>query len=95
MLGWLGLALADSGDRAAARAILDRLRAMPPGVYVPPSSYAWIHLGLDDIDEFFERMDQAIDDRDHLIMAIKTYPFLDRVRSDPRFAALLHRMNLS
>jgi TolB-like protein/tetratricopeptide (TPR) repeat protein len=94
MLGWLGLALADSGDRAAARAILDRLRTMPPGVYVPPSSYAWIHLGLDEIDEFFRRMDQAIEDRDHLIMAIKTYPFLDRVRDDCRYAALLHRMNL-
>jgi hypothetical protein len=75
MLGWLGLALADSGDRAGARALLERLRTMPSSVYVPPSGVAWIHLGLGEIDEFFESMDQAIEERDHLIMATKTYPF--------------------
>lgn len=94
MLGWLGLALADSGDRNGAREIMARLYAMPAGMYVPPSSFAWIHLGLDEIDEFFTQMDQAIDQRDHLIMAIKTYPFLDRVRGDSRYCALLGRMNL-
>jgi DNA-binding winged helix-turn-helix (wHTH) protein/Tfp pilus assembly protein PilF len=94
MLGWLGLALADSGDQAAARALLERLRKMPASVYVLPSSFAWIHLGLGETDEFFERMNQAIDERDHLIMAIKTYPPLDRIRSDARYAALLRRMNL-
>ena len=94
MLGWLGLALADSGDRASARALLDRLRKMPTGVYVPASSFAWIHLGLGETNEFFERMNQAIEDRDHLIMAVKTYPFLDRIRNDQRYAALLRKMNL-
>jgi tetratricopeptide (TPR) repeat protein len=94
MLGWLGLALADSGDRAGARALLERLRTMPPGVYVPPSGVAWIHLGLGEIDEFFESMDQAIEERDHLIMATKTYPFLDRIRKDARYAGLLRKMNL-
>ena len=94
MLGWLGLTLADSGDRCGAREIMNRLRAMPPEVYMPASSLAWIHLGLDEIDEFFVRMDQAIDQRDHLIMAIKTYPFLDRIRHDHRYCALLRRMNL-
>jgi TolB-like protein len=94
MLGWLGLALADSGDRAGAREIMARLRAMPPQVYVPSCSLAWIHLGLDEIDEFFTRMNQAVDERDHLIMAIKTYPFLERIRHDSRYGALLRRMNL-
>jgi hypothetical protein len=39
-------------------------------------------------------MNQAIEDRDHLIMAVKTYPFLDRIRNDSRYAALLRKMNL-
>jgi TolB-like protein/tetratricopeptide (TPR) repeat protein len=95
MLGWLGLALADSGECAGAREILGRLRAMPPAVYVPASSLAWIHLGLNEIDDFFARMEQAIDQRDHLIMAIKTYPFLDRIRRDSRYCGLLRRMNLA
>ena len=94
MLGWLGLALAQSGDKAGARALLERLRAMPPGVYVPPTSLAWIHLGLGEIDEFFEWMGRAADERDHYVMPIKTYPFLDPVRDDPRYGGLLRKMNL-
>jgi hypothetical protein len=68
---------------------------MPSTVYVPSSSLAWIHLGLGDIDEFFERMHQAIEERDHLIMAIKSYSFLDRIRGDARYSELLCRMNLN
>lgn len=95
ILGWLGMALADTGDQAGARALIERLRTMAPNVYVLPSSFAWIHLGLGEIDEFFDRMDQAIEERDHLIMAIKTFPFLDRIRNDSRYAALLRKMNLA
>jgi len=95
MLGWLGLALAQSGDRAGARAFIERLRAMPPKVYVPPTSFAWIHLGLDEIDDFFEWTDRAIDERDHMIVPIKTYPFLDPIRDDPRYLGLLGKMNLA
>jgi TolB-like protein/tetratricopeptide (TPR) repeat protein len=94
ILGWLGLALAESGDSAGARALLNRLRALPSTVYVPPTSLAWIHLGLGEIDEFFEWMNGAIDARDHMIMPIKTYPFLDPIRADPRFQSLLRRMHL-
>jgi len=94
-LGWLGLALAQSGDKTGARALIERLRAMPPKVYVGPSNFAWIHLGLGEIDEFFEWMGRAIDERDHMITPIKTYPFLDSVRDDPRYLGLLRRMNLA
>ena len=94
ILGWLGLALAESGDEADARALLERLRGMPPHVFVPPTSIAWIHIGLGEIDEFFEWMDRAIDARDHMIMPIKSYPFLDRIREDARYLELLRKMNL-
>jgi TolB-like protein len=95
MLGWLGFALAESGDTTGARTLLTRLRAMPQNVYVPPSGIAAIHLGLGEIDAFFEWMDRAIEARDHMIMPIKTYPFLDGIRDDPRYAALLCKMNLA
>jgi TolB-like protein len=94
MLGWLGHTLAESGDRAAASEVLLRLESMPPGVFVPPTSVAWIHLGLGEIDRFFERMIQAIDVRDHMITPIRSYPFLDSVRGDERYADLLRRMHL-
>jgi TolB-like protein len=94
VLGWLGLALAESGDAPAARALRDRLRGLPAETYVPPTSYAWLHIGLGEVDEFFEWMDRAIDARDHMIMPIKSYPFFDPIRGDSRYAALLRKMNL-
>jgi tetratricopeptide (TPR) repeat protein len=94
MLGWLGLTLARSGNTDEARAILDRLHRAARDAYVPPSSFAWIHLGLGEIDSAFEWMDRAIDARDRMIVPIKSYAFLDLIRADPRYRALLGKMNL-
>jgi TolB-like protein len=95
MLGWLGLALAESGDEPGGRRLLARLRGMADTAYVPPSSIAHIHLGLGEVGGFFEAMNRAIDERDHMVMPMKTYPFLDPVRKDPRYSALLRKMNLT
>lgn len=95
MLGWLGRALAGSGDAASAREVLTRLEGMPATVYVPPTSVAWIHLGLGEVDAFFEAMIRAIDVRDHMITPVRSYPFLDCVRDDDRYADLLRRMKLT
>ena len=94
LLGWLGLALGSGGHASEARALLDRLTAMTTQRYIPPTCFAWVHLGLGNIDETFLWMDRAIDTPDRMMAAIKTYPFLDPIRSDPRFTALLRRMNL-
>jgi len=94
MLGWLGLALGQSGAIAEARAILDQLHTIARQAYVPPTSFAWTHLALGDTDDFFTWMDRAFDGRDQMIGPLKTYPFLDPVRADPRFLALLRKMNL-
>jgi TolB-like protein/Flp pilus assembly protein TadD len=94
MLGWLGLTLAEAGDTAGARDVLRRLQGMAAERYVPPCSVAWIHLGLGEIDAAFEWLNRAVDECDQLLMPIKTYGFLDPIRSDPRYAELLRKMNL-
>ena len=94
MLGWLGWALASAGEAGEANALLDRLSEISRSAYVPPSCFAWIHLGLGKVDEAFTWMERAIDGRDPMIMPIKSFPFLDSLRSDPRFHALLRKMNL-
>ncbi|MGE5835568.1 MAG: winged helix-turn-helix domain-containing tetratricopeptide repeat protein [Acidobacteriota bacterium] len=93
-LGWLGLTLGLAGEVVEARALLDRLHSIEAHRYVPPSSLAWVHLGLREYDEAFEWLDRAIDARDQLIMPIKTYAFLDPIRTDPRFLHLLRKMHL-
>jgi hypothetical protein len=52
------------------------------------------YIGLDDWDAAFEWMDKAVEMRDPMIMPIKTFAFLDPVRGDARYRALLHRMHL-
>jgi TolB-like protein len=94
VLGWLGMSLAKSGDIAGAQEVLASLHAAATQTYVPPTSFAWIHLGLGEIDQAFTWMERAIEERDPIIVPIKSFPFLDPLRSDPRFAALLRKMNL-
>jgi TolB-like protein/Tfp pilus assembly protein PilF len=94
MLGWLGHTLALSGNTSEARALLQRLYRKAAEGYVPPTSLAWIHLGLEEMDAAFEWLNRAVDECDQLLMAIKTFRFLNPIRADPRFAALLHKMRL-
>ncbi|MFB3828798.1 MAG: winged helix-turn-helix domain-containing protein [Bryobacteraceae bacterium] len=92
--GMLGRVLAESRNETEARVILERLRSTERTRYVPPTTLAWIHLALGETDSFFACMDRAFDVRDHMLMPIKTYPFLDGIRGDPRYRQLLRRMNL-
>jgi len=94
MLGWLGLGLAKAGETEEARALLDKLSEISKAAYVPPTCFGWIHLGLGNVDEAFTWIDRAIEGRDPIIVPIKSYPFLDPLRADPRFRALLRKMNL-
>ncbi len=94
VLGFFGLSLGLGGHTPEAQAVLDRLRALARQRYVPPTCFAWTHLGLGNIDEAFEWMDRAIDAPDRFMEPIKTYSFLDPIRADPRFAVLLRKMNL-
>jgi TolB-like protein/cytochrome c-type biogenesis protein CcmH/NrfG len=94
MQGLLGLDMARSGNTAEARSLLQRLQATVSQAYVSPTSFAWIHLGLGEIDDAFVWMERSIDEGDAFIIPIKTYPFLDPLRADPRFHALLRKMNL-
>ena len=82
-----------SGD--AARAILAELHQRAAVAYVPPSACAWVLLGLGDVDGTFDWLNRAVDARDPWIIPIRTMPVLDPIRQDPRFEALLRRMNLA
>jgi hypothetical protein len=56
---------------------------------------ALCYIGLSRWDEALEWMDRAIEARDPIIMPIKTFPFLDPIRGDPRFRVLLEKMHLA
>ncbi len=91
-LGWLGLALGVCGRKAEARAVLEQLQRSER--YILPTSFAHVYLGLGEIDAAFEWLDRAVEERDQMIMPILSYAHYDPIREDPRFAALLRKMNL-
>jgi tetratricopeptide (TPR) repeat protein len=94
MLGWLGLALGVGGQTAQAKTVLERLRAIARERFVLPTSFAWLHLGLGEIDDAFAWMEQAANHNDEWIHPLKVYPFLDPLRSDPRFHVLMRKLSL-
>lgn len=94
LMGWLGMTLAKSGNGSEARSLLAALQAKASKGYVPPTSFAWIHLGLEELDTAFEWLDRAVEERDQFMMPIKSYRFFDPIRSDPRFPPLVRKMNL-
>ena len=94
LLGSLGWSLARAGRADEARGLLAELEQRSRTGYVAPTALAAIHLGLGETDQAFEWLDKAIDLRDPLIVPIKSFPHFDSLRPDPRFRALLRKMNL-
>ncbi|HKO23016.1 MAG TPA: protein kinase [Candidatus Eisenbacteria bacterium] len=87
--------LARAGRPDEARRVHAQLRADAEGRYLSPYSEAAIYTGLGETDAAFERLEKAYAIRDRGMVWIKVAPRLDPLRGDPRFDALLERMNLT
>jgi serine/threonine-protein kinase len=94
-LGFLAYACGRAGRPDDARQLLERAWAIAAEAYVPPSTFALGHVGLDEWDAAFDWWNRAIEVRDPLVMPVKSYPFFDTVREDPRYRAMLRLMNLA
>jgi len=93
-LGFLAMVSGRAGLLDDARRLLVQAGQMASAGYVPPSTFAWCHIGLGDWDAALDWMDRAIEARDPIIIPIKSFPFLDPVRGDARYQALLRKMHL-
>ena len=80
-----------SGGRAEARKVLDQLTELSKQKYVPAFDMV-IYASLVEKDKAFEWLEKAYEE--HYIIAIKVHAGYDPLRSDPRYADLLSRMNL-
>lgn len=94
-IGYVGYAYAVSGKRSEALGIINELTEQSKRRYVSPYVMALIYTGLGDKDHAFEWLDKAYEARDNSLIYLKVEPSLDPLRSDPRFADLLRRMNLA
>ena len=89
--GGLMTAYALSGDRAAAKKVLDDLERRFPREYVPPVSIAIGYAALGDTAQGLEWLNRAIDQRDIYIPENFFEPLLDPLRNDPQ---ILRRMGI-
>ena len=93
--GHLGYAYAVSGQPEKARKLIEELQAGSQPEHLAPYHLAMIHFGLGEKDKAFECLNKACEERSPQLWWIKVIPELDSVRSDPRFQAILRRMNLA
>lgn len=82
-----------SQRRELAREYLDKVEAAATRQYVPAYFRALVHLGLDDRDEAFRWLERAFEERSGWMARLKVEPWMDGLRGDPRFTALMQRVS--
>lgn len=91
----LAYALGVTGRREEAQQIVREL--LRSSGHRPPPSFglAMAYVGLEDADAAFGWLDMAYAERNAFLHSIKTTPAFDRLRTDPRWGTLLHRVGLT
>jgi serine/threonine-protein kinase len=95
MQGALARTLALSGKRKEAVRNLSELHELSKKRYVSPFEFATIHFVLGHLDEGFEWLAKAYQDRCFELIVIKVDPRFDSLRGDPRFPKLSAQLGVS
>lgn len=87
---------ANSGYKGALRDVLKRLEGIPPKEgHVPPRIMVEFYMFLGDNDRALAWLERAYEERDGIMIGLKTDPdYLPAFRSDPRFQDLMRRVGL-
>jgi len=89
----LGLTLGLAGRTAEARKVLEFLLEKRKSQYLPPTEISVIYAGVGEMDTAFEWLERAYEERAFLMDEVGADPLFDVFRPDPRFDALLRKMN--
>jgi serine/threonine-protein kinase len=90
----LGRVYALSGKKAEAHNIIDELKELSKKRYISPYCLALIYASMDEKDSGMEYLNQAYVEHVSELIYLRVDPFLDKLRSDPRFKNLLKRVCL-
>jgi serine/threonine-protein kinase len=86
-----GVGAARSGDIAEARKTIAHMRRLYGDAW--SYQYADILAQAGDTDGAFAELDNAVEAKDPGLGEMKADPYLDPIRPDPRYAALIRRLN--
>jgi len=82
-----------AGRKREAMKLIDALKERSRQHHVSASLFAEAYIGLGEKDEAVTWLERAYEEHDQWMLYIKSYPGWDDLRSEPRFQALLRRMN--
>lgn len=91
---WLAVGYAMAGNREAAERLLNEVKQVSKKQYVPETFFAYIYTALGQKEQAFGMLDRAYREHDSTLLALKTHPWIDPLRSDPRYQDLLRRVGL-
>jgi TolB-like protein/thioredoxin-like negative regulator of GroEL len=92
--GALIRAYAHAGRRDDALRLLADLKRRSRTGYVPTGAFVHAYLGLGDYEQTFAALEQAYKEKSNILLYLKTLPYFDPIRSDPRFQDLVRRVGL-
>jgi serine/threonine protein kinase/Tfp pilus assembly protein PilF len=92
--GFLAAAYAKSGRSEQAEKVMTDLAKRDPQQYVAPACHSIYEAAAGRPDRMFEFLEAAWVERDPYLTRIDAEPYFEPYRSDPRFRALLAKMNL-
>ena len=92
--GVLVRAYAHAGRRDDAMRLLAELKVRETEGYVPAAAFVNAYLGLDDKEQAFHWLEEAFKEQSNILQFLKTHPYFDPIRGDPRFSDLVHRVGL-
>ncbi|MGH9502890.1 MAG: tetratricopeptide repeat protein [Terriglobales bacterium] len=95
VIGVLIRAYAHAGRRSDALRLLKELKRRRQAGYVPAASFVNAYLGLGNNDAAFAWLERAYKEKSNILQFLKTHPFFDPIRNDPRFTDLVRRVGLS
>jgi TolB-like protein/DNA-binding winged helix-turn-helix (wHTH) protein len=81
------------GRKDEAQELIDDLRGMARHQYVSGFFFAEAYVGLGEKDQAITWLERAYEQHEQDMVFIKAYPGWDPLHSEPRFQALLRRMN--
>jgi len=90
----IGIVYARMGRREEALQILNKYMSQSNKEFIHHYGLAYLCFALEENDLGFRRLEKAYEVRDPWVVSIKIDFLLDSVRTDPRFKALLKKMNL-
>jgi eukaryotic-like serine/threonine-protein kinase len=89
----LAYSLAAAGDPSYARQLAAELEERLKVEYVSPVEQAIVYIALGDKQKALDWTERAIDERRGWVAYLRVHPIVDSLRGEPRFDALVQRMN--